>query len=355
MTIMGNTSLLSDYVEWKLIINSLPDYCQDIYFEPEYLEMNSGKDSEKVVCFKYQEENKIWLFPVIKNPINKIGNYEINNLYDLETAYGYGGPISNNNDIDFLKKANLAFTNWAENSGIIALFVRFHPLINNQLWIVDDEMDILFDRLTVSMKTTTYQEIYGSYPKATKNILKRGSKSDIEIKLMDPKEDMKGFKDLYLKSMKYLNASQFYFFDDYYFSQLALLTEKQGLMIGAFLKGELISSAIFLTGTTWMHYHLSATDFLRRIPGLSNYVIDKAFQIACEIGISYVHLGGGKSTAEDDPLLKFKKSMSNVVHKFFIGKRIFNSKEYERVNNIWMEQYPELSKIYGDRLLCYRY
>ena len=45
--------------------------------------------------------------------------------YDIETPYGYGGPISNTTDSDFIFRSNVKFNDWVKSNNIISEFVRF--------------------------------------------------------------------------------------------------------------------------------------------------------------------------------------------------------------------------------------
>ena len=117
----------------------------------------------------------------------------------------------------------------------------------------------------------------------------------------------------------------------------------------------MIAAAIFFYGSCWLHYHLSASDFDNRLPGATNIILDLAFQEAKAKRFRRVHLGGGRTPDVEDSLLKFKKSMSTDVHRFYIGKRIYNPVIYQNLVDTWKQEYPTLVERYQARLLCYRY
>ena len=73
------------------------------------------------------------------------------------------------------------------------------------------------------------------------------------------------------------------------------------------------------------------------------------------MGIKEFHLGGGYNSEPDNSLLKFKKSFSGNMKKFYIGKWIFNQKKYDELKQGWAIRNPEKIEKFGKLLLCYRY
>ncbi len=342
--------------EWMQTLLSLPVSCRDVYFTPQYHYLHTQEDSAQAICLKYQENELTWCFPGLLNPIDKIGRVALpKGLFDLETAYGYGGPLSNSQDQDFLTRANQAFIEWAESNGIVAQFIRFHPLLSNEQWIKDDQLEIVFDRFTLSENISYYNAALPHYPKSARNAIDRGKRLGIETRVLDVDQWFPAFLDLYQKAMLKLGAESYYFFNRDYFNQLSSLVKDHGLLIGAMFKQKIIAAAIFLCGPNMMHYHLSASDFDNRLPGATNMILDLAFQEAKSMGLSQVHMGGGRTSAPDDSLLLFKKSMSTDTHCFHIGKRIYNMATYKDLVAIWEQEYPSLVEHYQNRLLRYRY
>jgi len=52
-------------------------------------------------------------------------------------------------------------------------------------------------------------------------------------------------------------------------------------------------------------------------------------------GGAFINMTGGRTTAEDDPLLLFKKSNATGLASFYIGKRILNRDAYQTVTDAW--------------------
>ena len=125
-----------DLVKWKKTLSLLSDELQDIYFYPEYVGMHKFIKGTKSLLFAFKEEENIWLHPFLLHPIDSDAFSLIGGplWFDIESAYGYGGPLSNTEDKDFLDNANEQFSEWCMENNVVAEFVRFHPIIENEKW-----------------------------------------------------------------------------------------------------------------------------------------------------------------------------------------------------------------------------
>jgi hypothetical protein len=76
------------------------------------------------------------------------------------------------------------------------------------------------------------------------------------------------------------------------------------------------AGAMFLTGDTWAHYHLSF-----RRPEAHNTAMHAVFDCAVPViaatGCQYMHLGGGTTPSTDDPLYKFKARIGRLPHTVY--------------------------------------
>ena len=101
----------------------------------------------------------------------------------------------------------------------------------------------------------------------------------------------------------------------------------------------------FLFGYKSTYKNLRANDFL----------FDGIIKYGSELGFKTIELGGGRSTFEDDSLLKFKEKYSHKKAGFYIGSRIYNKKIYNSLIRQWREKYTVLVTKYDNRILKYRF
>ena len=71
--------------------------------------------------FVYEEGDNIALYPYIKRSIYNEQDSSI--FYDIETAYGYGGPIVKIEDIAFENAFEMNFLQHCQQENIIAEFI----------------------------------------------------------------------------------------------------------------------------------------------------------------------------------------------------------------------------------------
>jgi hypothetical protein len=151
--------------------------------------------------------------------------------------------------------------------------------------------------------------------------------------------------------MKEMGSADFYLFDDTYFERLQALVQKSGWLIAAEVNGQWAAISVFLRHGRFIHYHLSAQDRALKATGASGIILEAAASLGAASGLSHLHLGGGRTNASDDSLLKFKRSMSTRTDSFFFGKKIHLEETYRGIQSLWKSNFPEIS---SEKLLFYR-
>ena len=344
-----------DKKEWYSVLENLPNNLHDVYFYPEWVMLHTVYPGSRALMFTFQKQEKIWAYPFLLSPISFPGRSSLETTWhDIETAYGYGGPIANTKDKDFLEDAHNAFLDWCGDQNVVAEFVRLHPLIQNEQW-TDPQVKISLNRETVSLDFDLLQKQDLPFTSKTRNMLNRAENLGVSIIRLEGKSGYEKFVQMYRDSMKRLKAEEYLFFGNEYFSNLYTILQDNGFVLGAERQNTCIAASVFIKGATWLHYHLAATYFDKMVPGANNQLLLTASQIGLDLGLKGLHLGGGRTNLPDDTLLKFKRSMSTSSYNYVIGKRIHNHDIYSGLYDAWKNQYPLLESEYGDRLLCYRY
>ncbi len=338
--------------DWDDIISEFQAEKQDIYFTKKYLSLYESA-SKKALCAICREDDKIMLMPYLRG--------EIRGFYDFETAYGYGGPVANNDDIEWCCDAFNYLYDYLKENNYLCGFSRFHPLLCNQKVIPavaeERKIQVLYDRQTIAIDTSQHPDEIWTKQISSKNrnMIRKAEKNGLEFQAEYDFESYDEFIELYNATMRRLEADEFYFFDSCYYVRL-----KNALAGNSFLgtirkDGKLICAAIFMYSKVYGHYHLEGSDRNYSSLGANNLLL---WKVACEmhnLGIKEFHLGGGTTSSMDDPLYKFKKAFSNNEKSFYIGKEIFRPSEYYVLCIDWEKENPEKKTIYGNRLLKYRY
>lgn len=306
---------------------------KDIYYSKEYLSLYL-KEDEEIFEFEYKEDDFIFYNIAIKKPILRIGNQIISDGYfDIETAYGYGGFYVNTENNIFLKSAFEKYIQKCLEENVIAEFIRFHTFNNFPLKDSKFLNMNIYDRDVVYIDLAlSKDERWKNYSSNTRNILRKCNKELVFQK----SNNLDKFVELYEKTMKKNNATEFYYFSNEYYEQL--VNNKNIELYEIQKDGEVISSVFFMFSDEFGHYHLSANSYDMRQFNANYFMLDNIFEIAKEKRKKFFILGGGTTSIKDDSLLKFKQKFSPLSKPFYISGKIYNHEMYNKYVAIWAEQ-----------------
>lgn len=347
---------LTDSKGWEEAIAFLDDTHKDIYFTPQYHRIFELLGDGKACCFVFTIDKDVYIRPFLLNSIRPLGLGVHKEYFDIQSVYGYSGPITTNLNEEFLAAAQTTFQEFCKSENIIAEFTRFHPLLNNHE--LDTTTDVIFDRETVAINLTAgYEGIWKSeYSVNARNMIRKAQKLAYRCDFVTSpsREQINTFTKLYEMNMAKVAAAKYYLFNDLFFhNTFSFLQEKVALINILDNKNVTVAATLLLRHKPYLHYHLSA-----RIPTVDNsvnsFLIDSIVQYGIENGYENLHLGGGRSGAQDDSLLKFKRNFSKTTRQFYIGKKIINASAYEAVVDLWGQKYPEKKSFNKSVLLKYR-
>ena len=151
-------------------------------------------------------------------------------------------------------------------------------------------------------------------------------------------EGLATFRDLYESTMQRAGATDFYFFPDGYYRDLRrTLCDRTKLFVVTDGHDPIAAGLFFTYGRT-LHYHLGASreDALPLAP--NNLLFHQVSLWGQQHGFERLHLGGGRSSAADDALLRFKKRFSPHALSFHVGSRIQHPERYAMLCDLWQEQ-----------------
>lgn len=336
---------------WNKYLESFPPDKRDVYFTEEYHLINATED-DKPMAFVYSEEQHILILPfLLRDWVTNEGVH----IKDFETAYGYGGPISNTSDKDFIGRALNSFQTEALEAGYIAGFVRFHPMIENYKKF-ETIGTLIYDRKTVAIDLSKeLDDIWMSeIHTKNRNVIKKGSKEGLKFTADYNFDYIDRFRELYYSTMDKLHAENFYYFNNEYFENFKKFFPNS--FIGCVkYNDEIIAGAIFFYDGIYGHYHLAGSDINKLNLFPNNFLLWEAAKELKSHGVKKFHLGGGVNSDESNSLFQFKQKFSKSTNDFYLGKLIFNQERYDNICKDWELRNPDKIKIYGNRLLKYRY
>lgn len=296
---------------------TLPEEVRLFTVSPYYAWIDAYRDSSlEPVFFVYREDKSFWLHSLHRGVVRGTS------WSDLQSPYGYGGPLTNCSDREFICRAWGAWGNWCRNHNVLVEFVRFHPMLSN--WKAYGG-EIAEDRQTVFLPLISDDLLVG-YESRCRTAVRKALKSGIEAKAIEFSQNATTFASFYRESMATIGADSYYLFDDSYFSALARLP---GVHLFVCCKdGVWLSAGLFLESGSTMEYHLSATSTLGRKDGATNLLLHFAAEAAKHLECRTLYLGGGTNNLHDNPLLFFKAGFSAARATYCIGYKIHFPDEY---------------------------
>lgn len=323
---------ISEKERWNRIVQ---DYDrQDIYYDNVYADICRSVSGSRTVLFSFEGRHSAMCYPVIIQDIADAavfsGSLPHGVYWDMETPYGYGGPVCRGDigqDIPEFKEALKA---WCEKEGIVSQFVRFHPMLDNAKQTAGFFDKIAYMHHTIVIDTSAEELIMSNMDSKNRNMVRKAKKNGVEIWFDSGLEKMDRFRYIYEETMNAHAADSFYYFPDSYYDYIKEHFLNHTVLLHALYQKEIISSAMFFYNDTYMHYHLSGTLPAYRHLASMNLLLYEAAVFAAGRGISRLHLGGGME--ENDSLYGFKKQFNkNGELDFWIGKTVFLPAQYHKL------------------------
>jgi len=326
--------VITEKTEWDSALQQFQEV-SDVYYDYNYFDIYARHFNVIPEAVVWEDRHISVFWPhLVRNIPNKIEN----NLrfFDLITPYGYGGPLIcyNTNNASEIRSSlhsyMKAYLEFAERKNYICEFIRFHPLIKNwEPFCKDFHGVIAFDHNndTVSVDLSCeLDQIWGDFRKGHRYNIRKTEREECEVRILQkPSEtDIEAFISIYNANMKNCHASRKYFFPPSFikdhFSRLS------AVLININYHGKLIGASMFISGGSYIHYHLSGSnnDIIGLYP--SALTIWNAIKWAKENGFTGLHLGGG--LGRNDSLFNFKRGFSKAVNPYYTGKIIFNREQY---------------------------
>lgn len=251
-------------------------------------------------------------------------------FFDIQSPYGYGGPVATTAAPAFLNEAWAAYFHWCQGNNILVEFIRFHPLLENWRYFSGEALD---DRQTVWIDLATSSEPLSGYLTRVRTAVRKAARLGLRVEWWDSPAFMAVFPQLYEDTMQALGADDSYFFPAAYYEQLtgselarlAICRDDTSIHAGA----------IFLAGLEIVEYHLSASSPAGKTLGATNLLLHEAVCWARQAGKKRLHLGGGTNPDPRNPLFFFKAGFSDRRAHFKIGKKVHQPVAYAAMREDW--------------------
>lgn len=321
---------LADAEAWQRAVENQP--LADVFHLPGYHRAAETNGDGTAYAYLADEGGHVLFHPFLHRRIDRSRS-------DIETVYGYSGPIATTEDPAFLEGCWRAFDDWCTAAGVVAEFVRFNPLSANER-LASARYDVRFARDSVVVDlAATDDELWARYSSTQRNMVRRARRDGLAVEELCDENGLATFVHLYRETMRRVGAGAQYSFSDAYF---AALREElgDGVRVLAVRRGaQVAAAALFLLYRDRMHYHLAANAADERRGGAGNLLLHEAISWGAAHGYTRLHLGGGVSARANDPLFRFKRSISTLTRPAFVGGRVYDAEAYDELCATWMREH----------------
>tara|TARA_Y100000741_G_scaffold226469_1_gene172963 strand:- start:70 stop:1119 length:1050 start_codon:yes stop_codon:yes gene_type:complete len=321
---------------WNDTLSLFSNLDKDIFYSQNFANLTQKTiyKNNSVKCLMANNSDNFILCPIIERKFK----FKKTSFVDLTSPYNLGGPIFNKKDEKLIEFFNKQLINYCKENQVLNLFLRFHPIINNNEIIDNVNIAETGDYAIVNLKKIDFP-IIKSFEYRHQKSIKKAINSKVKIIISNDEKYLKDFIEIYRNEMINKNANKFYFFDKDFFYNLKNYIKNNYQFFYAIFEGKIISCELVIYSNSYSHSYIGATKYeFRHI--CSNHLLKKEIiEYFKSKGLQYFFLGGSQS--ENDGIFKYKSGFSNQkILKNKIGKIIFDKKKDLELRKIFNQKFP---------------
>lgn len=331
-----------DISKWRnaLECHSKKDVCHTPEYHSSY-EPNTFQS--EAFLFHFQEGSKSLSYPFMLAPVylGTAENRKRTEYYDINSVYGFSGPLLNSDDEEFKARAWSSFDKWALENKVLCEFIRFSVFLENHHW-AHPQCEVSMNRpISIANLPSESDEYFSLLPSKTRNMIRRAKREGYSSRTIPLSEGLADFRKLYLDTMQRNGATDFFFYDDSYYDWYLKMPSDEVCLNAVYKDEEMVGAAIGLLNSDYVFYHLGASFKEASRLGAGNLLLFELADHCIKKGVKFFNVGGGRTTKDDDALFRFKKSNGTDVTNFYIGKRILDKDSYDELKVEWQKENPE--------------
>ena len=320
---------------WSATIRQLP---HDVYHFASYAQLCSVLEGGEANAFVATDGRQTLFVPLI---FRTLPSHLCNThpLRDATVPYGYPGPVTSFSrgptaavPDEFLRCAISAMVTRLRQEGVVAAFLRLHPLLPLDLSALSGVGSVVQSGETVAIDLGLAEDVLWEQLRVNhrRDVRKARARGDTAVN--DPNwSELPTFLRAYRESMERVNAHQYYKFADDYFAGLRTALGDHVHLWIARSGSDVTAAALFTECNGIVQYHLGAT-FNRY---LSTNPLKLLFHCAARWfksrGNRWLHLGGGVGGARDS-LMHFKLGFSPQTFPFYTCRIVLEPKLYDELS-----------------------
>jgi hypothetical protein len=312
----------------------------DIYQLPGYALVEAQRTNTIPEAILVTEDDKVLLIPYLLRKCDFLlpeasTTKQTAQVFDALSPYGYPGlwlSEAATHTPGFPERALQVVKQALYDKGVCSLFLRLHPILNQDIEALFAPDRFTANGRTVSIDLTLSEAQLWNHTKPDhRNKINRCRHLGLTARVVPVPDYLKFFVEIYQETMQRVEASAGYLeFDQAYFLQLDdVLDDMLHLCIVEY-ENQMISAGLYTEceGIVQAIFGGTLTDFLKLSP--TTLETDYVRHWAKERGNQYLHLGGGLGGSQDR-LYDFKSRFSKQSHSFLTLRLIINELQYDEL------------------------
>lgn len=291
----------------------------DFYHLPEYAVLSARHDGGEACALVVEGRgDESMLLPLIRRPLQ-------GGLSDVTSPYGYGGPLVNGSP-EFMGEALSAGCEALAAEGVVSLFARLHPIINDRETDVPGTVVDHGETVVIDLSKSA-EELWSETRKSHRQQITRARANGHRVYVDADLSHLASFGAMYRATMRRVGASEYYVFGDDYFEGLASALGPRANLFVLERDGVVSAAGIFVETDGIVQSHLTADEPSLTRGGTKKLLYDAVRRWAQERGDRWFHLGGGVGAASDS-LWRFKAGFSRDRRRFRTLRVVILEPEY---------------------------
>jgi hypothetical protein len=328
--------------EWPERLDAVP---HDFYHTAAYHLFSQNCGEGEAFLATYGDRTKFVAWPYLLRRVADSAGLENSTVTDVASVYGYPGPLVYNAAADplFLARAWDALVAVWRSQKVVAVFTRFHPVLENHRWLrslcppapstrcgpcAGPERGLVPSGQTVSIDLQVPEsENLRDCQRILRQEIARGRRLGLTTEPDDSWRHLEDFVALYHCTMTRNRASSDYFFSSDYFQRLRIALGPYVHLIVTKLDAQVVAAGVFVEYQGIVQAHLAGSSEQWRALSPFKVLLDDVRRWARERGNRIFHIGGGRA-GRDDSLFAFKARFSRCRHPFYVGRWILDADAY---------------------------
>ena len=297
----------------------------DIYHTRAYVRAEARRLGATAGAVVVEDGPRSFLLPLLVREVNDSGTR------DAVSPYGYPGPVLSRAATEtpgFVDQCVDAVVAALVEQEICSVFVRLHPLINDDLGrtLVRHRLHRVGSTVSIDLNGTD-EELWAGIRKGHTNAIHQARRAGFAIEITAADEQFEAFMEVYADTLSRLSVS-----DEFGRRHLERLAHTDRTFIAtARIDGVVAGAYMLFEYGGLIHLHLGGTRSAFMKPSPSNLLIYEIAQWGKARGNDRVHLGGGVGGSATDSLFRFKAGFSRERHAYHALRLIIDERRYEQL------------------------